>query len=328
MKAALGGLLAAALSAAAVAAPTAPARDPRAVREVLARRRKVANAAWWGFDPQNATAALQAAIRSGAAKVLVPNMGRPWLVDPVFLESDQELDLEPGVEIRARSGAYLGKNDELFKLERKSNVVIKGYGAALRMRKDDYRKPPYAASEWRDVLGIYGGTNVQILGLALADGGGDGIYIAGGGPGRPASRNILIKDVVSEGNFRQALSVISVDGLRVEDTVLRGTEGTAPAAGVDFEPNGPTDRLSGIQLKRCVIENNRGYGIQVGLERMPADFPPVEIDVEGGSVSGNGSGALLVYPGAVKGVLSLRAVKLDGRRTVKRTGSFTVRVDS
>src|SRR6185312_14713926 len=195
-------LLALCPSASALAA--APGRDPAAIRELAAGKRTDANAAWWGFEPANATAALQAAIRSGAKTVIVPNVGRPWIVDPIFLESDQEIDLEPGVEIRARPGGFRGASDELFKLDGKSNVVIKGYGALVSMRKDDYRSPPYAPSEWRDCLGIYGGTNIKILGLTFSNSGGDGIYIAGAGDDRPFSRNILVKDVVSENNYRQA----------------------------------------------------------------------------------------------------------------------------
>ena len=39
--------------------------SPEAVREVAEGRRATANAAWWGFDAEDATQALQAAIDSG-----------------------------------------------------------------------------------------------------------------------------------------------------------------------------------------------------------------------------------------------------------------------
>ena len=38
------------------------AENQQAVREVLAGKRPVANAAWWGFNDDDATAPLQAAI--------------------------------------------------------------------------------------------------------------------------------------------------------------------------------------------------------------------------------------------------------------------------
>jgi hypothetical protein len=56
--------------------------NPTAVQEVASGKRKEANAAWWGFDPRNATKAMQEALCSGAKKVTVPDMGKPWVVRP------------------------------------------------------------------------------------------------------------------------------------------------------------------------------------------------------------------------------------------------------
>ena len=43
------------------------------MRDVLSGKRTTANAAWWGFDQQDATEGLQAAIHSGAKTVIMPN---------------------------------------------------------------------------------------------------------------------------------------------------------------------------------------------------------------------------------------------------------------
>ena len=79
------------------------AKNPQAVVEVQAGKRAEANAAWWGFDEEDATEAIQAAIRSGAKRVIVPNVGKDWIVRPLQLASDQELVLEPGVVITAHT---------------------------------------------------------------------------------------------------------------------------------------------------------------------------------------------------------------------------------
>ena len=50
--------------------------NPQAVLEVLDGKRTEASAAWWGFDENDATEALQSAINSGAEKLIVPNMGK------------------------------------------------------------------------------------------------------------------------------------------------------------------------------------------------------------------------------------------------------------
>ena len=50
------------------------------IAEVQAGRVTTADASWWGFNPADATSALQAAFDSPARKVVVPDMGRPWVV--------------------------------------------------------------------------------------------------------------------------------------------------------------------------------------------------------------------------------------------------------
>ena len=214
----------------------------------------------------------------------------------------------------------------LFRLRDKSNVTIEGYGAVLSMHKEDYRRTPYAKSEFRACLAIYGGTNVKIMGITCANSGGDGIYIAGGR--RPFSKDIVLKDVVADNNYRQGISVISVDGLLIEDSVLRGTEGTPPGAGIDFEPNRPTDRLTGIILKNCVIEKNQSYGIWVYTGNLAPDSMPVQIVIEGGRVAGNGAGAIFVQTRRSTGALTIRSTQLDGKRSIKTSQAFVVDIDA
>ena len=50
-------------------------RNDAMVAEVRSGKRTEAKAAWWGYDPADATAALQAAIDSGAKKLIVENLG-------------------------------------------------------------------------------------------------------------------------------------------------------------------------------------------------------------------------------------------------------------
>lgn len=91
-----------------------PEANPTAVQEVASGKRKEAIAAWWGFNEQDATKALQAAIRSGARKLTVPNLGKPWVVGPLFLESDQEIVFDKGVVVQALKDSFLGVDDSLF----------------------------------------------------------------------------------------------------------------------------------------------------------------------------------------------------------------------
>jgi hypothetical protein len=55
-----------------------------------------AHASWWGFNEEDSTEALQAAINSGARKLIVENMGKPWVVTPIRCAGDQEIVFEEG----------------------------------------------------------------------------------------------------------------------------------------------------------------------------------------------------------------------------------------
>jgi len=258
------------------------AKNPEAVKEVLSGQRKVANAAWWGFDDQDATDALQAAINSGAKRVIVPDMTKDWIVRPIRLAGNQELVLEEGVVIAAKRGEYRGKGDSVFAAQDVSNLMIRGYGATIRMQKEDYIVGKvlldlgwhrwfgqYEKAEWRMALSLRGCTHVSVCGLTLRDSGGDGIYVDGGK--QRYCKDIRIRDVVCDNNYRQGISVISVDGLLVENSVFRNTWGTPPSSGVDIEPDSADERVKDVVFRNCRFEDNYGDGIEVFLAHLKAD---------------------------------------------------------
>jgi hypothetical protein len=261
--------------------------NEKAIEEVKQGKRKVAYASWWGFDPEDATEALQAAIDSGAPKVVVENMGRPWIVSrTINLRSNQEIVFEKGVIVEAKKGAFLGKGDCLFLAALQRNITIIGYGAVLRMRKLDYTQPPYEKAEWRHALSIRSCENVRVFDLILASSGGDGIYLGVAKRGVPNS-NIHIKDVVCVDNYRQGISVISAENVLMENVVMRDTSGTPPMAGIDFEPNDPTEVLSSIVMRNCVVQNNSGDGFAFYLHNLNSASRPISIRLEGCRSIGN-----------------------------------------
>ncbi|MBI4559429.1 MAG: right-handed parallel beta-helix repeat-containing protein [Candidatus Hydrogenedentes bacterium] len=281
----------------------ASAENPEAIEELRTGVRSVANAAWWGFNEEDATEALQAAINSSARRVIVPNMKRDWIVRPIQLAGDQELILEKGVVITAKRGEYRGKGDSVFRARDVSNLTVRGYGATVRMQKEDYIVgkvlldldwhrwfDQYEKAEWRMTLSLNGCTNVNVYGLTLKDSGGDGIYIAGGKEKRPC-RNIHIKDVVCDNHYRQGISIISVDGLLVENSVFKNTWGTPPSAGVDIEPDSPEEIVKDIVFRDCDFTDNYGDGIQAHLAHQRNTSAEVSILFENCRVSSRrGSG--------------------------------------
>jgi hypothetical protein len=272
--------------------------NPVLVRQVEAGQRQVANAAWWGFDENDSTGALQAAIRSGVKKLIVPNLGKPWVVaTTIHLVGDQEIHFEPGVVVVAMKGKFLGRSAPLFLAADERNITLRGEGATFRMHKEDYTRPPYEKAEWRHALSLVGCSNVKVFGLTLRDSGGDGLYV-GTTKSQNYCRDIHVQGVTCDGNHRQGISVISAVDLLIEDCKLRNTGGTPPSAGIDLEPNAPEERLVNCVIRNCVAENNAGGGFFVYLRPLGAQSPNVSVRFEDCVVRGSGAFGLGV--GAVK----------------------------
>lgn len=297
----------------------------------MAGQRSLASAAWWGFDERDSTASLQAAIRSGARKLVVPNLGKPWIVTPLFLESDQEIVFEEGVVLMAREGAFLGKGDSLLTARDKENLTLRGPGASLVMRKQDYQTPPYEKAEWRNCLSLRGCRSIRVEGLRLAASGGDGIYIGRGSGVRIHCQDITIKDVICEDHHRQGISVITAQNLLIEGCTLRGTQGTAPQAGIDFEPNQPDEPLANCVVRDCVIEHNAGYGILLYLGSLRAESDPISIAVDHCQVRDNHQGTLAVlgakHAGNLRGRIRLQGNKLAGKQSLDKWSHLEIQIE-
>ncbi|MHC5061000.1 MAG: right-handed parallel beta-helix repeat-containing protein [Planctomycetota bacterium] len=244
-------------------------KNPDAVRRVLSGKETTANAAWWGFDEVDSTEAIQAAINSGATKVIIPYVGREWIVRPIKLANNQEVFFEPGVVVMAKKGEFKDKTDCLFSGNGLNKVTLKGYGATLRMRKSDYNSSKYTKSEHRHTLIMLGSSDIIILGLRLEKSGGDGIYIP--------CKNVMIKDCICDDNYRQGISVTSADTVIIENCMLKNTKGTLPAAGIDLEVHDSKDVLANIVVSNCISENNSGSGFIASISRLSEKSRDVSI---------------------------------------------------
>jgi hypothetical protein len=136
-----------------------------------------------------------------------------------------------------------------------SNVTIAGTPgkSGFQMLKSQYRD----GSEYRHCLNIANASDVTISGIFCNDSGGDGVYING-------STNVTLKSSTFNNNSRNAMSIISVNGLLVDgctfsNTVGNSNRGSAPDgpwAGIDFEPNGSSDYLKNIVIQNSTLSGN------------------------------------------------------------------------
>ena len=251
---------------------------------------RIMKASSFGFDPEDATEILQKALDSGARKIVIDKQASPWITRPLFARSNCEIVFARGVEVVAKKGAFLGKGDSLLTLDRAENVKVSGYGATLRMYRSDYAAPPYAKAEWRMSINLRSCRNVTIAGLALVESGGDGVYVGVAGRNGGPCRDIVLRDLVCESQYRQGISVISARNLLIERCVLRNTGGTPPAAGIDFEPNRPSEELDGIVMRDCTISDNHGVGLAFYFGQLDSTSKPIDIKIENCRSSGNSQG--------------------------------------
>ncbi len=244
-------------------------------------------ASWWLPDNEkhkknhDDTPALQAALSSGAEFVTISDIGRSWITDPLFLESNQTVFFDKGVIIESKKGSFRGKGDTLFTANNKKNISLYGNGAVLRMRRADYTFPPYKEGQWRHCLSFKSCRNMVVKGLTLMDSGGDGIYL---GVSEKSDiefcENIQIENICVSGCYRQGISVISVENLEIRNSVFKNTGNHSPSAGIDFEPNSSNQRISRCVLESCVFRNNFGPGILFFLASLDSSSYPVSVKIK------------------------------------------------
>ncbi len=243
-------------------------------------------AEWWINDEKGSyktdsdTIALQSALSSGAEFVTITDIGRSWITEPLFLDSNTTVFFDRGVVIEAKKGSFYDKGDCLFKADEKENICLIGYKAVLKMHRADYTYPPYDEGQWRHVISLKSCSDIEIKGLSLRDSGGDGIYIGvSENSDLQYCRNILIEDIHVSGCYRQGISVISADNLMIINSVFEDTGNHLPSAGIDFEPNSSNEQISRCLISGCIFRRNFGPGILIFLGSLDKDSYPVSVKI-------------------------------------------------
>ena len=180
--------------------------------------------------------------------MLIPRLadGRPWSVRGVdFASSDIRVVFEAGVTVQAlKNSTYLFACDpiaDLAVMHRTRNLSLAGYGATLRMWREDY-VARCAHSEFRMALAIQRGSDITIAGLTISHAGGDGLIVMGDGgkDGVDATSGLTLQDMVLDRNYRQGISVISVRGPALRSSSLLRLVIAAPS----FSPKPPRSHPS------------------------------------------------------------------------------------
>jgi polygalacturonase len=180
------------------------------------------------------------------------------------LRSRMHLELAPDAELLAIPNAA----ERAYVVLVQDAVDVEVSGGRIT---GDRRRHLGSGGEWGHGLTVRGASRVTIRDLRITDCWGDGISI-GSNPARRGhavapSEDVVVARVICSGNRRQGLTVGRSRRVRVLDSEFSDTHGTAPAAGIDVEPDSgdPPDNTGArdVVIERCLVRGNRGPGIQL-----------------------------------------------------------------
>ena len=193
-------------------------------------------------------------------KLIFP--GFPLLVNDTGLNipSNRTLQFLKGSELRMKPSLKQGY--AIIDIKEAKNVTL--YNPVIIGDRYNHLG---TGGEWGMGISIKGASNVRILGARISECWGDGIYI-GQSQNVYASNNITIKDTRLVKNRRDGISVISVDGLILENIYAAYQDGTKPMCGINFETNNSNCEIKGVQVINPRTEFNKGNGIQIALSTM------------------------------------------------------------
>lgn len=178
---------------------------------------------------------------------LILEAGKTVFIDnTIVIPSNTTINMNGAIIKRGPTGST-----GIFILTDNSNIEI--YNGVLDGDKDSY----LPITEWRHNINLDNSTNIYLHDLSSNRAKGDGIYI---GASNVECKDIRINNVICDGNHRQGMSVIGVNGLTVDKSKFINTIGTAPEAGVDVEPNYIDQVIKNITFNDCVMTGNNGVG--------------------------------------------------------------------
>ncbi len=235
-----------------------------------------------GFNKDDVTDIVKEAFNSSFDTIVFDDQGSNWIIKPCrfFDLKNKTILFEMGVVVAAKANEFAATNAELFKFVRCSNLHFIGYGAILQMNKSEYIA--YNDSEYRHGMAIENCINISVKGLVIKDSGGDGLYIGGANWWQDTltySENILIQDVKCDNNYRQGMSITSVQNMKVVNCHFTNTVGTLPEAGIDVEPFEPYQRIVNLEISQCRFANNGWAGLAIALVYMDSTSLPTSIKV-------------------------------------------------
>ena len=250
----------------------------------------------YGDNTHDDTAEIQTALNI-SNNVIIP--AGTYLIDAVThlnINSNQTIKLDESAVLKAIPNDQTGY--AVVNINNVSNVHISG-GTI----QGDKATHTGSTGEWGHCISVNNGSsNITIEKMRLIDAWGDGLYING-------VTNLVTKDLWIENDRRNGISVISVDGYIAENTTIKDISGTAPEAGIDFEPNDAAGKLKNILVKNIHTINCAMGGV-FALGYVDATSDRVDITIQGFTDNSSDDGIRLSKPAAATGRIVIDDITL------------------
>jgi hypothetical protein len=236
------------------------------------------NAGFGGDD----TSVFQTALNSTASHTQILEIpAGSYNISPINFPSNSNMKVDADVTVSANSG--FGSSDRMLNVN-SNNVTISGAGGSTSVFQMPKARTASQGDgrQYRHCLGIQNASNVTVTGIACNQSGGDGIYVS-------AATNVTITKCVFDKNYRDAGSIIGrLNHINITNNVFSNTNGTAPQAGVDLEPNNPGDFVVDVNFTDNTMVNNSGDGLAISLWTLDSTSQPVSITVTRNHSDNNG----------------------------------------
>ncbi len=265
----------------------------------------------FGFDPVNATPFFENALTSGASRVVVENVGKPWYIRTIHIPSNIEIVFQKGVRVHMdRTWKNWGKRDsDMFRIWNATNVVMKGETSdpadvVIGQYHDLRDRARHCKTYGGSGICVVNGGNICIKNLRVAENSMDGLVLGGLGL---SPKNVYVENVDLDSNFRQACSPCAAYGLYFKKVTFRRTAGAEPLAGVDLEPSEYNQSNSEIYFFDCTFEGNMGGGLLFST----SGYQPITVAAKRCVFKPQRRGALMVF--IRQGLYMGRNIKAPGK---------------
>jgi len=179
----------------------------------------------------------------------------------INMKSNVRLECQPGVKLQAiTANTGSTKTDRAYMISCNgiNNVEIANCWLVGERYTHVYSSGT-STDEHYYGISISNVTGMNIRATQISDCTGDGLCL-GGSPS-----DIVLCDVLSTGNRRQAISITSGTNIHLYDSEFSYTSGTLPMDGIDIEPQGSAS-VNGVTIENCIIKGNGGCGIQLNAQ--------------------------------------------------------------